>query len=67
MKRLGWLASATSRGTGKGSPFSQAAISSPDSGAVISPREPWPLLMYRPGSQGQGASGTWRASLASTA
>ena len=28
-----------------------------DSGALISPREPWPLLMYRPSSQGQGVSG----------
>lgn len=40
MKRLGWQASATSWGTGSGSLFTQAAISSPDSGAVISPREP---------------------------
>ena len=33
-------ASATLRGMSSGSSFSQAASSSPDSGAVISPREP---------------------------
>ncbi len=43
-KRLGWQASATSRGRGRGSSSSQAASSSPARGAVIRPREPWPLL-----------------------
>ncbi len=51
-KRFGWHPSATSRGTGNGSAFSQAAINSPERGAVIRPREPWPLLIYKPSSQG---------------
>ncbi|MNP80621.1 hypothetical protein D3C76_1787750 [compost metagenome] len=67
MKRFGWQASATARGTGRGALSAQAAINSPESGAVISPREPWPLLMNRPSSQGQGVAGICRASRASTA
>lgn len=35
-------------------------------GAVMSPREPWPLLTYKPSSHGQGTSGTCRASLRNT-
>ena len=65
--RFGWHASATARGTGNGSPHTQAAINSPDSGAVINPRDPCPLFTYSPSSQGHSTSGTWRASLPSTA
>jgi hypothetical protein len=65
--RLGWQASATLLGSGRRLVIQPRRQQFARQRCGDQPREPWPLLMYRPSSHGQATSGTCRASLLSAA
>src|SRR5688500_10656981 len=49
IRRTGESALTTDNGSGSNCPHAAAAIDSAESPAVISPRVPWPRLVYSPG------------------